>query len=62
MRSGTATATYFVDHEADGSTDGGGVAVVRDGDRFGYVDLMFGADDSAATLRRLSLAAAQDLR
>jgi hypothetical protein len=59
---GTATGTYFVDYASDGTSDGGGVAVVRDGNRFGYVDLMFGRGKPGTTLKRLTVAAAGDLR
>lgn len=62
VRVGSATGTYFVDFESDGTSGGGGVAVVRDGNRFGYVDLMFGRGRPGTTLRRLTLAAARDLR
>ncbi len=59
---GTATGTYFVDYGSDGTSDGGGVAVIRDGNRFGYVDLMFGQGKPGTTLKWLTLAAADDLR
>ncbi len=59
---GTATATYFLDYTSDGRSDGGGVAVIRDGKRFGFVNLMFGAGDDAKTLRKLSVSAAANLR
>ncbi len=62
VRVGTATGTYFLDFESDGTSDGGGVAVVRDGNRFGYVDLLSGHGRPGTTLRRLTVAAARDLR
>jgi hypothetical protein len=62
VKAGTATGTYFLDYESDGTCDGGGVAVIRDGNRFGYVDLMFGRGKPGATLQRLTVAAARDLR
>lgn len=62
VRVGAATATYFLDYTSDGRADGGGVAVIRDGKRFGFVSLMFGAGDGAKTLRKLSTSAAANLR
>jgi hypothetical protein len=62
IKAGSATGTYFLDYETDGSSDGGGVAVIRDGDRFGFVDLMFGKGRPGTTLKRLTVAAAQRLR
>ena len=62
VKAGSATGTYFVDYESDGTSDGGGVAVVRDGNRFGFVDLMFGRRKPGTTLRQLTVSAAADLR
>ena len=62
VRVGTATGTYFVDYESDGTSGGGGVAVVRDGNRFGFVNLMFGRGRPGTTLKQLTVAAARDLR
>ncbi|GAA3573327.1 hypothetical protein GCM10022197_32660 [Microlunatus spumicola] len=59
---GGATADYYATVYADGSRDGGGVAVVRDGTRFGIVSLSSGRDSSASTLKRLATWAAQRLR
>ena len=57
-----STADYYATVYPDGSRDGGGVAVVRDGTRFGIVSLTSGRDASATTLRRLATTAAQRLR
>jgi hypothetical protein len=57
-----STADYFATVYPDGSRDGGGVAIVRDGTRFGIVSLGSGTGSSATTLRRLALSAAQRLR
>jgi hypothetical protein len=62
VKVGAATGTYFLDYTSDGTSDGGGVAVIRDGNRFGYVDLMFGTGKPGTTLKWLTLAAADDLR
>jgi hypothetical protein len=62
VKVGTATGTYFVDFASDGTSGGGGVAVIRDGNRFGYVNLMFGRGTPGTTLKRLTVAAARDLR
>lgn len=62
VKVGAATGTYFVDYEAAGTSDGGGVAVIRDGNRFGYVNLMFGEGKPGTTLKWLTVAAAGDLR
>ena len=62
VKAGSATGTYYLDFEADGTSAGGGVAVVRDGNRFGFVDLMFGNGKPGTTLKRLTVAAAADLR
>lgn len=60
--SGGATAVYYATVYPDGSRDGGGVAVVRDGTRFGIVSVSSGRDRSAATLERLATSAAARLR
>lgn len=57
-----ATADYYATVYPDGSRDGGGVAVVRDGTRFGIVSVGSGRDQSASTLKRLATAAAKHLR
>jgi hypothetical protein len=62
VKVGHATGTWFVDHQSDGTSDGGGVAVIRDGTTFGFVDLMFGRGEPGTTLRSLTVAAARDLR
>jgi hypothetical protein len=62
VKAGTATATYFYDYVPGQPFDGGGVAVVRDGNRFGFVSLMFGTDGSGATLKKLATTAAANLR
>ncbi len=62
VRVGSATGVYFLDHESDGSSAGGGVAVVRDGNAIGFVDLMFGHGRTGSTLRQLTVAAAGNLR
>ncbi|GAB2589435.1 hypothetical protein [Microlunatus antarcticus] len=59
---GVATADYYATVYPDGHRDGGGVAVVRDGTRFGIVSLTSGRDTSAYTLKRLATTAAQRLR
>ncbi len=59
---GTAKVTYFLDYTMTGETDGGGVAVIRDGRRFGYVSLMSATGRPGAVLKRLALAAADNLR
>jgi hypothetical protein len=62
LRRGSATATVFLDHTHDGRTPGGGVAIVRDGNRFGLVDLLAGRGRSGSALGRLAAAAAAALR
>lgn len=62
IKVGAASGTYFVDYKSDGTSDGGGAAVITDGNRFGYVDLMFGRGTPGATLKQLTIAAARDLR
>ena len=62
VKVGTATGTYFLDYLSNGTSGGGGVAVIRDGNRFGFVDLMFGTGKPGTTLRRLTVAAAGNLR
>lgn len=57
-----ATADYYATVYPDGSRDGGGVAVVRDGTRFGIVSVGSGRDRSAATLKKLATTAAARLR
>lgn len=59
---GGATADYYSTVYPDGSRDGGGVAVVRDGTRFGIVSVSSGRDRSAHTLKRLATTAAKRLR
>ena len=59
---GGATADYYATVYPDGHRDGGGVAVVRDGTRFGIVSLTSGRDTSAYTLKWLATTAAQRLR
>jgi hypothetical protein len=59
---GGATADYYATVYPDGSRDGGGVAVVRDGTRFGIVSVSSGRDQSSATLKKLAKAAAKRLR
>jgi hypothetical protein len=59
---GGATAVYYATVYPDGSRDGGGVAVVRDGTRFGLVSVGSGHDRSASTLKKLAKAAAKRLR
>ena len=59
---GPATAAYYATVYPDGSRDGGGVAVVRDGTRFGIVSVGSGKDRSASTLKKLAKTAAQRLR
>ncbi len=62
VRTGTASVTYYLDYTSDGGTDGGGVAVIRDGNRFGYVDLMSAGGKPGQTLKELAIRAARDLR
>ncbi len=62
VRSGSATATLFLDYGSDGRSHGGGVAIIRDGNRFGLVDLLGGDGKPAGTLRRVAVAAAGALR
>ena len=57
-----ATAVYYATVYPDGSRDGGGVAVVRDGTRFGIVSVTAGRDSSGTTLRLIATAAAARLR
>jgi hypothetical protein len=57
-----ATAVYYATVYPDGSRDGGGVAVVRDGTRFGIVSVSSGRDASATTLKLIATAAAARLR
>jgi hypothetical protein len=59
---GSATADYYATVYPDGSRDGGGVAVVRDGTRFGIVSVSSGHDHSASTLKKLAKTAAARLR
>lgn len=59
---GGATADYYATVYPDGSRDGGGVAVVRDGTRFGVVSVGSGHDRSASTLKKVAKAAAKRLR
>lgn len=59
---GGATADYYSTVYPDGSRDGGGVAVVRDGTRFGIVSVGSGHDRTPATLRSLATRAADRLR
>jgi hypothetical protein len=61
VRSGPGTATFYRDLTSDGDWAGGGVAIVRDGTRFGFVDLMAGGGSSGA-LRRVAVAAVDALR
>lgn len=61
-RAGSAHVTYFLDRVVGEPSDGGGVAVIRDGRRFGYVSLMFGHGKPGTTLKQLSTAAAANLR
>ena len=57
-----STAVYYATVYPDGSRDGGGVAIVRDGTRFGIVSVGSGRDRTAYTLERLARKAAQRLR
>ncbi|HEY0239266.1 MAG TPA: hypothetical protein VGC37_11500 [Friedmanniella sp.] len=59
---GGATADYYATVYPDGSRDGGGVAVVRDGTRFGIVSVGSGHDRIASTLKTLATTAARRLR
>lgn len=58
---GAATVTFWVDENADGTTDGGGTAVVRRGTKVAFVDLLAGTTHAGSTLRALATAAAQRL-
>ncbi len=62
VRAGDATGAYYATVYPDGSRDGGGVAVVRDGTRFGIVSVSSGHDRSSATLKKLAKTAAARLR
>lgn len=62
VRVGQASATYFLDYNQDGGSSGGGVAVVRDGRRFGFVSLMAGHGKPGVTLKKLATTAAANLR
>lgn len=62
VKAGTATATYYLDYNADGSTAGGGVAVIRDGNRFGIVSVMAAEGRPGVTLRKIARTAAAQLR
>lgn len=57
-----ARVTYYLDYQHNGSTAGGGVAVVRHGNRFGFVSLMSGRSTKPdGTLRALATRAAMRL-
>jgi len=59
---GAGTVTYYVDYHHDGSTDGGGVAIIRNGNRLGFVSLMSGRSTKpGGTLRTLAVRAADRL-
>lgn len=62
IRAGSATATVFLDLTHDGRSVGGGVAIIRDGNRFGLVDLLAGDGKRGTTLRGVATAAAAALR
>lgn len=62
VTSGSATAVLFLDYTSDGRSDGGGVAIIRDGNRFGLVDLLAGRGKPGTTLRRVAVASAAALR
>lgn len=62
IRVGSATATYFLDYTRDGRAGGGGVAVIRDGKRVGFVSLMAAPGHPGVALKKLSRRAAADLR
>ena len=57
-----STADYYATVYPGGRREGGGVAVVRDGTRFGIVSVSTGRDASSYTLRRIAVRAASDLR
>ena len=57
-----STADYYAVIGYGGGRDGSGVAVVRDGTRFGIVSVFGARDASDTTLRKIATAAAQQLR
>lgn len=62
VQTGGVTATYYLDYTSDGRSDGGGVAVIRDGNRFGFVDLMSARGKPGKVLKALAVRAARNLR